>query len=275
MGMDANRRDVEALIREKYDGKPDPEGMAQDMVRLSNEEPLAYVIGNIPFLGLTIHLDSRPLIPRSETEWWTELLIERIKELTIYHTDSTPVSVLDLCAGSGAVGLAVLKHCPNTRVSFVELVSKHVSTIRKNIEVNGLDALRTALYTGDLFTPLKSKKITTHNIVQHLVLDNEGENRVFDIIACNPPYIPETRVLDASVRAYEPAEALWSGADGLTLINRIIIEAPSYLADHGELWMECDTSNIRQARELASKVFRETHIRTDQYGRERLLVAHL
>lgn len=247
MSMDVPKSDKDALLQEKYLGDPSAEGVAEDIARLSAGEPLAYVIGNIPFLGLSIHLDSRPLIPRPETEWWTEKLIEHIKD--------RPLHLLDMCAGSGAVGLAVLKHCPNAQVSFGELVPEHAETIRKNIAVNNLDASRARIHTGDLFAPFTTTS--------------------FSIIAVNPPYIPETRTLDASVTSYEPREALYSGEDGLTLIRQIITEAPSHLLEHGELWMECDISNIHTAQELAQKVFRKTEIRTDQYGRERMLVAHL
>jgi len=97
--MNIPREDIEALRREKYAGAKDA-NMYDDLVRLAHGEPLAYVIGTQPFLGLTLHLDSHPLIPRPETEWWTELLIA--------HIGTKKLSVLDLCAGSGAVGLAVL-----------------------------------------------------------------------------------------------------------------------------------------------------------------------
>lgn len=247
MAMDAHRADVEALIREKYAGDPGAKGVAEDLARLNSGEPLAYVIGNIPFLGLTILLDSKPLIPRPETEWWTEELIKHISERA--------VSLLDLCAGSGAIGLAVLKHCPNVRVSFGELVPEHAQTIQKNIEVNGLDASRADIRIGNLFVPFVHER--------------------YDVIATNPPYIPETRMLDTRVTAHEPHEALFAGADGLDSIRSIAEEAPTHLTGTGELWMECDISNIGIAQELALKNFTQADIRTDQYGRERVLVAHL
>jgi release factor glutamine methyltransferase len=247
MSMDANRTDSEALIREKYSGDLGAKGVAEDIARLASGEPLAYVIGNIPFLELTITLDSHPLIPRPETEWWTEELITHIGERT--------VSLLDMCAGSGAIGLAVLKHCPNARVSFGELVPEHADTIRKNIAINNLDASRTEIRTGNLFTPFASER--------------------YDFIATNPPYIPTSRTLDTGVTTHEPAEALFSGADGLDIIRVILKEAPAHLTEHGELWMECDISNIADAQNLALEGFEKADIRTDQYGRERLLVAHL
>lgn len=248
MGMQANSKDQEALIREKYQGDREAAGLLADLARLEAGEPLAYIIGNIPFLGVSIGLESRPLIPRPETEWWAEALCGRIGE--------EPLRILDLCAGSGAIGLSVLKQCPSARVSFGELVPAHAELIRKNIKTNNLDGERADVRAGDLFSPLAGER--------------------YDIIATNPPYIPDTRVLDASVTTFEPHEALYAGEDGLALIRRIAAEAPAHLLEGGELWMECDIANITAAQTLLLEGgFRSAEIRTDPYGRERLLVAQL
>lgn len=243
--MEADPEDVEALKREKPGYTP------EDIERLSRGEPLAYVIGTIPFLGLTLRLDSRPLIPRPETEWWTE---EHINELTqggmIHHT---ALRVLDLCAGSGAIGLALAKHIPGALVSFGELSEEHTALIRKNAEDNGIDASRIDARAGDLFAPFA------------------GE--LFNLIVTNPPYIPEKRVLPESVSLYEPREALYAGADGLALIRRIARAAPEYLAPGGRIYCECDIEHIEEARRLFAAGLRSATIRTDQYGRPRVVVA--
>ncbi len=245
--MNADPKDVEALIREKYSGDTEAEGLADDIARLEGGEPLAYVIGHIPFLGLSLDLFSHPLIPRPETEWWTE-------ELALYIGDR-PLQVLDLCAGSGAIGLGLLKLCPNIRVSFGERMEEHEAVIRKNLEKNELDAARADIRIGDLFAPF------------------EGER--FDLIATNPPYIPNTRKLEGSVADFEPSEALYAGPDGLNLIRRIYSDISAYILPKGEVWMECDISNIEKASELAIESGASyTRIRTDQYQRPRLLVAY-
>lgn len=243
--MVISSQDRELLIRDKYGGNASlvtPE----DEARLAAGEPLAYVIGWIPFLGLSIGLSSKPLIPRPETEWWTELLIRRIGD--------AQVSVLDLCAGSGAVGLAVLKHCPNAVVAFGELSPQHSAQIEENLERNGLDAARGVVKTGDLFRPFPGLRFT--------------------IVAANPPYIPSGRPLDASVARHEPQEALFSGEDGLELIRRIAKNAPHHIAEGGELWLEADVANIRDAAALISEGAKRADIRTDPYGRERLVLAY-
>ncbi|MDE2173160.1 MAG: RsmD family RNA methyltransferase [Patescibacteria group bacterium] len=152
-------KDEERLLKEKYAGKKTSEFEA-DRHRLTQHpvgcpdaggEPVAYVIGWQPFLGLKIHLDSRPLIPRPETEWWTEEMLRAVSERSGRAQRESPGTFakgaghfrfLDLCAGSGAVGCAALARLPEARVYFGELDPAHDATIRKNIRENGLDAAR-------------------------------------------------------------------------------------------------------------------------------------
>lgn len=247
VAMNIDPKDLALLLRDKYDGIPTPAFKA-DMLRLSEGEPLAYVIGWIPFLGLRINLDSHSLIPRPETEWWAEILCEHLRE----RSDS--ISVLDLCAGSGAIGLSVLSKIPNASVSFAELSALHSALISMNIEANNLDASRADIRSGDLFVPFPTEK--------------------FNIIAANPPYIPSERELEESVSLYEPLEALFAGTDGLNIIRQIVAEAPDHLYPGGELWMECDISNIEEAARLMRERFQNVEIRTDSYGRPRLVVGY-
>ena len=134
-------------------------------------------------------------------------------------------------------------------------MEEHEAVIRKNIEKNELDAARADIRIGDLFAPFADER--------------------FDLIATNPPYIPNTRKLEGSVADFEPSEALYAGQDGLSIINRICKDAPNYLNERGELWMECDIDNIEQASAKAIEDGASyTKIRTDQYQRPRLLVAY-
>lgn len=240
-------KDVALLLRDKYDGQPIVE-FKQDLARLLHGEPLAYVIGWIPFLGLKVHLDSHPLIPRPETEWWTELLCAHLKER------AHPLRVLDLCAGSGAIGLSILSQIPDSSVSFAELSPLHSALIGMNLEMNTLDATRADIRSGDLFASFANEKFT--------------------IIATNPPYIPSERVLEESVLTYEPKDALFAGADGLDIIRRIIRDAPKHLFPGGEMWMECDIDNIEETAELMRVHFHDVVIHTDPYGRPRVCMGY-
>lgn len=236
---------------------------------MQDEEPEAYRLGWIPWNGLEIHLDSKPLIPRPETEWWTEEMIGEVRRrqnqkssrsgplgqvLLTFPAPSAPTSLrlLDLCSGSGAIGCTFLKELPTAHVSFGEIDPAHEATIRKNIEINKLDASRADVRIGDLFAPFAGEQ--------------------FDYIAANPPYIPDARELPASVADYEPALALRAGEDGLALIRRIAEDLPKYLKPGGEAWIECDSAHADSARDLFIAQGMRAEVRLDQYKVSRLIV---
>lgn len=242
--------DREALIRDKYAGNTDVD-LSDDLRRLALGEPLAYVIGWIPFLDLRINLSSHPLIPRPETEWWTEVLIEHLRE----RFKNQLFTLLDLCAGSGAIGLSVLKELPNAEVYFGEINPAHAAIIEKNLKDNGLDASRANIRAGDLYEPFYGQR--------------------FDVIASNPPYIPDNRELDRSITEYEPKEALFAGGNGMLFISQIASGAKKHLSEGGELWMECDVDNVEAARDaVEGGGAANPEIYNDLYGRPRLVVGY-
>ena len=216
---------------------------------MNTEEPEAYVIGWQPFIGLKIYLDSKPLIPRPETEWWTEQLLQ---DVLAHPEGGAPLRLLDLCAGSGAIGCAALARLQNAQVYFGEIYPAHEPTILKNIRENNLDESRANIRIGDLFEPFGDMK--------------------FDVIAINPPYIPTDRELPRSVTDYEPAIALRSGDDGLDLIRRIAVALPKYLTKDGVAWIECDSAHASDACALFIAQGLSAMIRTDQYDRPRIVV---
>lgn len=270
-------KDEQWLLDEKYGGK-ETAGYAADKERLAKGEPLAYLIGWQPFLGLKICLDSKPLIPRLETEWWTEQLMHAISGTLrrrcfivpegvstdraggtfSVENDSVPrnrmheLRFLDLCAGSGAIGCAALAILPDAQVYFGEIDPAHEATIQKNIHENNLDASRADIRIGNLFEPF-------------------GDMR-FDVIAANPPYIPSGRALPLSVADHEPALALFAGDDGLNLICRIAAELPTRLTLSGVAWIECDNEHIKAAAALFEACGLSAEIRTDHYGTPRFIV---
>ncbi|MDP2665300.1 MAG: methyltransferase [bacterium] len=238
---------------------------------MDKDEPEAYVIGWQPFIGLKIYLDSRPLIPRTETEWWTEQLLDTLKSRESAESfsvvrlglaarsatekgsaDERPIRFLDLCAGSGAIGCAALKILPYMEVFFGEVDPAHEATILKNIRENNLDESRANIRIGDLFKPFKNMK--------------------FDVIAANPPYVPADRVLPQSVSKYEPAGALRAGEDGLDFIRRIALSVRCHLTECGQAWIECDSAHITEARALFGAQGLSTKICNDQYGEPRVVL---
>lgn len=236
-------QDKQWLLREKYHGVPSA-AYEYDVAQLMKGEPLAYLIGSIPFLGCTIYLDSHPLIPRVETEFWTEHTLTHITQVT--------PRILDLCAGSGCIGVAVARAVPRAVVDFVEIDTTHHTTIKKNVEKNCPYA-QTRVLGGDLF--------------EHI------PNERYDLILTNPPYIAqESDESDECVRTFEPHKALYGGPDGLTLITRIITTLPAHLTTTGQAWIEHEPEQTTSIAKLAAHTGLTHRTLLDQYGRERVSI---
>lgn len=238
-----NRQEVEWLLVDKYQGQKSA-AFLSDVAKLEAGVPLAYLIGNIPFLSNTIYLDSQPLIPRPETEFWVE---QAINEMSPYKGDS-PLQVLDLCAGSGAIGVAVASSLTECLVDFIELDTRHLPTIAKNCVSNRIDKKRVQIHAGDLFKTNSGATLPKY----HFILSN-------------PPYIDKTlNRTEQSVMDNEPALALYGGEAGMEIIAKIIEEAPLHLLPQGQLWIEHEPEQGETIRNLASSRFLvSTH--KDQY----------
>jgi release factor glutamine methyltransferase len=174
------------------------ERIAEILNRRLAGEPVAYILGEWEFYGLPLDISPDVLIPRSDTE----VLAERAIELA--RAAGEGARVLDLCAGSGCIGLAVAAHAPNTRVVLADVSEAALRICRQNIRRNDLGGRVTAVTANALEKPYTAL----------------GE---FNIITCNPPYIPSHDVLelDVSVRDYEPHLALDGGDDGLNFYRAV------------------------------------------------------
>lgn len=174
-------RRVEELVERRLDG-----------------EPVAYIIGEWEFYGLPLDISRDVLIPRMDTE----VLAERA--ILLARQAGAEARVLDLCAGSGCVGLAVAANVPTCRTVLADISEGALKVCKQNIRRNDLNARVTAMLADATQAPSST------------LWD-------FDVIACNPPYIPTADIegLDKSVRAFEPRSALDGGADGLDFYRLI------------------------------------------------------
>ncbi len=209
-------KETEWLLREKYSGVESDE-FRSDVLRLEKGEPIDYVIGFSKFLGSHIDLSFRTLIPRTETEYWTEIAIKEIKE-TFREKE---IKILDIFSGSGCIGISILKHLPQAHTDFSDIESKAISQIKKNLELNEIDENRYIIYSSDLF------------------MDIPEANR-YDVTFANPPYISyaDKPNLDDSVINYEPHEALFADDDGLDLVKKTIDQGFARLNEGGLLYIE-------------------------------------
>lgn len=236
------------LLKEKYHGEKSAAFFA-DCKRLMLGEPLAYLIGFVPFLDCRIYLDSRPLIPRPETEYWVAKAITAISDNTSLPLDPTlakPLHFLDLCAGSGCMGVAIAKAFPTALVDFGELDAHHLPTIQKNLQENGIAETRC--------------HIAHTNIFSHLP-------HTYDFILANPPYIDATlKRTDESVITHEPYVALFGGEGGLDVITQIITDAPRHLSLGGQLWLEHEPEQSTAILNLGSTHGFSVTTHTDQFA---------
>jgi len=247
--LSQDNKETEWLLTEKYAGVK-TEAFYADCKRLALGEPLAYLIGWTPFLNSKIWLDNRPLIPRPETEYWVNEAIGTIRKSTIsLGLDQTSPKILDLCAGSGCVGVSILKEIEDSRVDFAEIDSNLIPTITKNIKENKIEQSRTEVLHSNLFSKV------------------EG---TYDFILSNPPYIDESlNRADKSVKDFEPYVALFGGEDGMEIINQIITEAHKHLSPGGQIWLEHEPEQIHKIADVADENGFSASIHKDQYQIDR------
>ena len=183
--------------------------------RRLNGEPVAYIIGEWEFYGMPMNVSNDVLIPRIDTELLAERGILRAREA------GEGARVLDLCAGSGCVGLAIAANAPECRVVLGELSEGALRICKQNVRRNGLNARVTCLSVNAKEAPSAS------------LWD-------FDAIVCNPPYIPSGDIpgLDVSVKDYEPHMALDGGEDGLDFYRIIAAKWKTALRLDGTLFFE-------------------------------------
>ncbi len=181
--------------------------------------PLWYCIGDTDFYGYTIKVDERVLIPRPETE----ILVENA--MKIIDSDK---SVLDLCTGSGAIAIAIKKQT-GANVTAVDVSADAITLAKENARFNNAEI---EFVESDLFNGL--------------------DNRKFDVIISNPPYIKKQDILSLQkeVKDFEPIIALDGGDDGLDFYRVIAEKAKEYLSDNGALFLECGMGQAEDIKNM-------------------------
>ena len=232
---------------------PEVEKSARELVkRHLAGEPVAYLIGEWEFYGLPLDISESVLIPRPDTETLAEAAIDWLAQ-------QDGPRVLDLCAGSGCLGLAIASQVKDARVVLGELSDGALRICRQNIRRNGLTGRVTAMQLDALHPPL-----------QRL-----GD---FDCIVSNPPYIPTGDLpgLDPSVRDYEPHMALDGGADGLDFYRAILRHWPAVLHPGSRLYFEVGIGQADDVLRLMRSVgFGDLEILPDQAGIPRVVLGAL
>ena len=198
----------------KFEGEREVTGpeLARLDARLNRRltgEPVQYILGRASFMGLDFVVDRRVLIPRQDTETLAEAALIELK------SRAAP-AVLDLCTGSGCVGLSLKNLAPHSAVTLTDISRDALEVARANAKALGADV---TLRPGDLFAAVGRE--------------------AFDVIVSNPPYIPAAQLpgLQAEVR-FEPGLALDGGEDGLSVYRRIAGECGPHLRPGGAMYLE-------------------------------------
>lgn len=211
--------------------------------------PVAYLVGEREFMGISLRVNPSVLIPRPETEILVQAALDRLQE-------RKEPFVADIGTGSGAICLALLHYLVNGRGVGVDLSEDALEVARENAEHLGLSE-RTQFLPGDLLEPLKEGK--------------------FAAILSNPPYIPDGDIskLAPEVRDKEPRMALAGGEDGMKFYRRLCKEAPSLLEPKGFLAMEVGIRQGKAVEKMAKEhpLVERTELLKDLAGIDRVVIA--
>ncbi len=201
--------------RELYASQEVCDAMEAAVSRLLDGEPLAYILGQWSFYGLELYVDKNVLIPRDDSCAVTQLAIKRGLFL-----DQDP-RILDLCTGSGCIGIAIAKRVKDARVTLADVSREALAVARKNVTRHQLSGRVSCVQADALAAP-------------------ESFLGKFDMIVSNPPYVTaaEMEALDHSVKDYEPHLALCGGEDGLDFYRSIAENYRQALKPGGYLCLE-------------------------------------
>jgi len=184
--------------------------------RIQERIPVPYLTGEAWFAGLRFHVNRHVLIPRSP-------MAELIEQGFVPWIDPGRVAtLLDLCCGSGCIGIAAAHYLPECRVDLADISEQALEVARINVAEHGLDG-RVKVIESDLFAAL--------------------EGAEYDVIVANPPYVDEDELAQLPAEyAHEPVLALQAEDEGTAMVARILREASNYLAPHGILLVEVGKS---------------------------------
>lgn len=217
--------------------------------RIENGEPLQYVIGCVDFWGLEIKCDQRALIPRSETEF----LVEEVLNSAIWKNN--PVALIDVGTGSGCIILTLAKQRPDATFKAVDLSATALELAKENARVQGLE-----------------DKICW---MQNNLLEGFSPKSA-DAIVANLPYISskDWSELHASVRDHEPQSALDSGPTGMELIETLASQARDVLISGGQLFLEFGFDQGESVFQcLEKRGYLDIQIKPDLAGLDRIAIA--
>ena len=240
-GVENPRRDVERILAMslslkrldlylQYDrplSDSELESVRAGVRRLASHEPIQHIEGKVPFYNCVVSVNTHVLIPRPETEVLVEMVARFLK-----GKELAGMKILDLCAGSGCIGIAVKKEFPDFKVLLVDSCPEALAMAHQNAIDNGVDV---EILQSDLFANLQGRR--------------------FDCIISNPPYVSESEYacLDKCVQLFEPRQALLAGNSGLEFYRVIAESVHPFLEKNGSVFLEIGAQQNEAVRLLFEK----------------------
>ncbi len=198
----------------------------ENIEKLKNGYPIQYLIGYVDFYGLKIKVNENTLIPRYETEYLIEKLLKYIEKYNVNYP-----KILDMCAGTGCIGLTLKHELPESTVTLSDVSSQALEMTNQNKKDLNLDV---EIIQSDLFENIKEKD--------------------YDILISNPPYVFDNEPLPKEV-IYEPNLALFSGPKGINHIDKILMNAQNYLKEKFIIALEINEKSETEITNLINKYF--------------------
>ena len=199
---------------------------------MNSKIPIEYERGYTKFLNCKIDLRNRVFIPRIETEFWVARAIKTIRTSNIEHRT---LKVLDIFAGSGCIGISILKNVKNLLVDFADIDKKAIEQIKINLKLNKIPSQRYRIYQSNLFEKIKNKN--------------------YNYIFANPPYVAKERIKDVqlSVLKYEPKTSFLAGKKGFFYIKKFLKEAKRFMKPGGIIYLEFDPEQKNDILDILKK----------------------
>ncbi len=199
-------------------------------------------MNSVKFLNCRLDLRKKVLVPRIETEFWVKQIMPELK-----------ISILDIFAGSGCIGIAVLKNIKNSRVDFADIDKSAIEQIKINLKLNKIPKNRYKICQSNLFEKIKNK---------------------YNYILANPPYVARERIKEVApeVLKFEPEIALFSGKKGLFLIKKFLKQEKNYLNNNGVIFMEFDPLQKEDIKKMLEKFgYKKYKFFKDQFNKYRFV----
>jgi len=219
------------------------------LIEIIQGMPVQYITNKQEFMKLDFYVDENVLIPQPDTEILVEEVINIVK--------NNNGNILDMCTGSGCIGVSIAKNLENTNIVMSDISEKSLEIAKKNYEKNIIDGKVAKFVKSDMFENIEEK---------------------FDIIVSNPPYIESQTIEKLSEQVKkEPHIALDGGKDGLNFYRILISEAYKYLNENGHLCMEIGYNQKDAVINLIeqSGKYKQTYCKKDLAGNDRVIIAKI